>query len=189
MTIYRALRRCEHELNEAELEPAMASLTLPYPTTVGIVRGGVWASNVMEQLTAEIRVGVTVHESVAEAEHRFERTLRDAIVGDEWLDAHPPSINRTGAAFGSSSVDPDNSLVDAIQGAARGLTGRTPETIGVPYGCDMALWVREGNAMSVVYGPGDVSHAHAPDEHIHISEAGEVAAVLVHAVRRLQATT
>ncbi|MEN8240163.1 MAG: M20/M25/M40 family metallo-hydrolase, partial [Actinomycetota bacterium] len=119
---------------------------------------------------------------------RFERTLRAEIAGDDWLDANPPRIQRTGAAFGSSSVDPHNVVVRAIQGAAEALTGRTPRTIGVPYGCDMALWVREGGAVTAVYGPGNVSHAHAPDEHIDLHEAATVAKSLVETVRRLQAT-
>jgi acetylornithine deacetylase len=47
------------------------------------------------------------------------------------------------------------------------------------------MWIREGGAACVVYGPGDVSHAHAADEHVSLTEAKTVARVLTQAVRRL----
>jgi len=186
-TVHRALRRLETELNEQERNPVMAALGLPYPTTVGIIHGGVWASNVMEQLTAEIRVGITVDESIEEAEERFERTLREEIAGDPWFDEHPLSIERTGAAFGSSSIEPSHPLVEAIASSARVVTGTEPATIGAPYGCDMAMWTRMGGAATLVYGPGDVSLAHAVDEHVSPAEAAVVAVVLIEAVERLHA--
>ncbi len=185
LTVYREVQRLERELNEAERNPAMTATGLPYPTTVGVVHGGVWASNVMESLTAELRVGVTLDESIAEAEARFERTLREAIAGDSWLDANPPRIVRTGAAFGSSSIDPSHPVVAALRDAADAVTGKRPGTIGVPYGCDMALWIREAGAACAVYGPGDVAHAHAVDEHVSITEIDTVADVLTRTVRAL----
>jgi acetylornithine deacetylase len=185
LTVYKAVERLERELNDAERNPAMVATGLPYPTTVGVVHGGVWASNVMEQITAELRVGVTIDESIQEAEARFERTLRQAIAGDPWLDAHPPRIERTGAAFGSSSIDPDHPLVAALRDAAESETGVRPGTIGVPYGCDMALWRREAGAACAVYGPGNIAHAHAVDEQVSIDEIATVARVLEAAARRL----
>ena len=184
-TIHEALRVLEDALNAAETEPVMAALGLPYPTTVGIVRGGVWASNVMEHLTAELRAGVTIHETIAEAEERFEQTLRAAIAGDAWLDAHPPRIRRTGAAFGSSRIDPSHPLATTVHRAATAVFGEAPAMVGVPYGCDMALWTRVGGAATLVYGPGDVRVAHAVDEHVLLAEASDVARVLIEAVRVL----
>ncbi|WP_051062365.1 M20 family metallopeptidase [Ilumatobacter nonamiensis] len=185
ITVYRAVERLEREVNENERNPAMVTTGLPYPTTVGVVNGGVWASNVMEKITAELRVGVTIDETVREAESRFERTLREAITGDEWLDAHPPRIERTGAAFGSSSIEVDHPLVEALRGAAESETGVRPGTIGAPYGCDMALWRREAGAACAVYGPGEIVHAHAVDERISIAELATTARVLETTVRSL----
>ena len=186
-TVHRALRSTEAELNKAETNRAMSALGLPYPTAIGIIRGGVWASNVMERITAEIRVGVTIDETIEEAEERFEQSLRTAIGGDPWLDGHPPRIERTGAAFGSSSIDAAHPLVAAVSESASVVTGVAPAPIGVPYGCDMALWTRIGGAATLVYGPGDVRNAHAADEHASLAEAGTVAAALVGAVHRIQA--
>jgi len=186
-TIHRALRRLEAELNDGETDPIMRDLGLPYPTTIGIVRGGDWASNVMETLTAEVRVGVTINETIAQAEERFERSLRAAILGDPWLDAHPPHIERTGAAFGSSRVEPTHPLVAAVQDAVGNVVGARPPTVGAPYGCDMALWTREGGATTVVFGPGDVSYAHAVDERVSLQQTVDVSKVLVEVAGRLLA--
>jgi acetylornithine deacetylase len=185
LTVYAAVERLEREINDAEVNPAMTATGLPYPTTVGVVQGGVWASNVMERITAELRVGVTIDESTREAEDRFERTLREAIAGDPWLDAHPPRIARTGAAFGSSAIEPDHPLVEALRDTAESETGARPGTIGVPYGCDMALWRREAGAACVVYGPGDIANAHAVDECVSIEEVSIVAGVLEATTRNL----
>ena len=185
LTVHAALERLEREINEAEHNPAMRATGLPYPTTVGVVHGGVWASNVMERITAQLRVGVTIDESIPEAETRFERTLRAAIAGDRWLDAHPPRIERTGAAFGSSSISPDHPLITALRDAAESETGSRPATIGVPYGCDMALWRRVAEAPCAVYGPGEIAHAHAVDECVSIDEVATTARVLESAARNL----
>jgi acetylornithine deacetylase len=41
---------------------------------------------------------------------------------------------------------------------------------GVPYGADMRLLIPFGGIPCVMYGAGDVNVAHAPDEHISITE-------------------
>jgi len=185
-TVYEALRRIESELNDAETDERMVALGLPYPTTVGIVRGGEWASNVLGKISADIRVGVTIHETIHEATGRFESTLREAIAGDPWLDEHPPTITLTGARFGSSSIDVHHLLVTAVSDAAESATGTKPARIGAPYGCDMALWARVGGAATLVYGPGEVKWAHADDERVSLSETVQVSKILMDVVARLQ---
>jgi acetylornithine deacetylase/succinyl-diaminopimelate desuccinylase-like protein len=49
----------------------------------------------------------------------------------------------------------------------------------------MALWRREAGAACVVYGPGDIAHAHAVDEHVSLDEVATTARVLEAAVRIL----
>jgi acetylornithine deacetylase len=50
------------------------------------------------------------------------------------------------------------------------VTGEKPAVEGVPYGADMRLFIRFGEMPWVMYGAGDVSVAHAPDEHVSITE-------------------
>jgi len=184
-TVYRAMRQVERDLNASVEHPQMRALPLPHATTVGVVRGGWWASNVMERLTAEARIGVPVGQTTAQAEEAFRDAVLRLTSEDPWLAEHPPGIALTGAAFGSSSIEPDHQLVAAVVAAAAETTGRTPVLRGAPYGCDMALWRRVGGAAALVYGPGDVALAHAADEWVSIAETTAAAATLAEAARRL----
>ncbi len=181
-TVYEAIRDLEDQVNAAEAHPLMRALGVPYPTTVGVISGGEWASNVMAALRAEARVGVTLSETIDAAERRFADGLVAAVADDPWLGGHPPRIQRTGAAFGSSQIDPEDPLVEAVREAAAETTGRTPHLVAVPYGCDMALWSRVGGARCLVYGPGDVRQAHTADEYVSIRDTVTSAEVLQRAV-------
>ena len=64
----RALEADETRRNEAETDPLMTALGLPYPTIIGIVGGGEWASTVLDRVTADGRYGVRLGQSPAEAE-------------------------------------------------------------------------------------------------------------------------
>ena len=174
-TVHQVLRALEAAVNEAEADPRMKAIGLPYPTTIGTVHGGVWASNVMESVRAEARIGVAVGETVAEAMQRMEQGVRDGLASDPWLSANPPRLERTGAAFGSASIDEDHSLVRATLRSVGETVGAAPALVGAPYGCDMALWTRTGGAATLVFGPGDVSRAHAPDERVDLTEVESAA--------------
>ena len=64
----RALEADEARRNEAETDPLMTALGLPYPTIIGIVGGGEWASTVLDRVTADGRYGVRLGQTAAEAE-------------------------------------------------------------------------------------------------------------------------
>lgn len=186
-TVHDAMRRAEADLNAAESDPRMRALGLPYPTTVGTIAGGLWASNVMESVRAEARFGVTIHETIAEASTRIERSIPALVAADPWLGANPPVLRRTGAAFGSSAIADDHPLVTALAEAIADERGAAPALVGAPYGCDMALWTNVGGAATVVFGPGDVADAHAADEHVDLREVASVAGSLRRLLDRLHA--
>jgi acetylornithine deacetylase len=178
LVVYRALKDLEREINSGESNELMKALGTPYATNVGIVSGGVWSASVMEHLRAEVRMGVALGETIADAEERVNAGIRQATEKDSWLVENPPRITRTGGAFGSASTDSDDPLVLAVTSAAQRVTGKRPGQIGVPYGCDMALWQRVGQSTPLVYGPGDIAQAHAPDEWVSIEEFETVTEVL-----------
>jgi acetylornithine deacetylase len=186
-TVYRAMRQVERDVNAAVEHPLMKRLPLPHATTVGVVRGGWWASNVMERMSADARIGVPVGQTTAEAEAAFREAVLRLTAGDPWLADHPPRITLSGAEFGSSSIEPDHPLVATLASAATDTTGRTPQLRGAPYGCDMALWRRVAGSAAVVYGPGDVALAHAADEWVSITETEAASVTLAETARRLLA--
>jgi acetylornithine deacetylase len=90
--------------------------------------------------------------------------------GDPWLREHPPVLEWFGGQFAPAEVPPDAPICEALKFAHELTTGEEPRVEGVPYGADMRLFIRFGEMPCVMYGAGDVTVAHAPDEHVSISE-------------------
>ena len=183
--LHQYLRRAEQELNEAEDNPLMQALPLPYATNVGIVEGGSWSSSVMDRLEVELRVGIALGETPAEAKARFERTVAAGAQENPWLREHPPVIRWKAAGFGASETSASHPLVSYLSDAASVAFDRSPNVVGAPYGCDMSAWVRLTGTPTVLYGPGDIGQAHGADEWVSLETTDKVAQALVRATSGL----
>jgi acetylornithine deacetylase len=170
MHLVRALEADEAERNEAETDPLMTALGLPYPTIVGMVRGGDWASTVMDRVVADGRYGVVLGESWRDAEVRLRRVIAEAAAGDEFLRDHPPAVELVGGKFSSARVSADDPLPRSLADAAEATLGRRPAFLGEPYGADMRLLVNEGRTPTVIFGPGHVTVAHSADESVPLDD-------------------
>lgn len=173
-----ALEADERARNAAETDPLMTALGLPYPTIVGIVSGGEWASTVLDRVVAEGRYGVRLGQSPADAGRDLRRAIDDANESDPFLRDHPATVEIVGGQFGSGRVPSDHPLPVGLAAAAEAVTGRRPALLGEPYGADMRLFINEGNTPCVMYGPGDVKVAHSADENVPLAEVQECARVL-----------
>ena len=182
--VHDALLADERRRNESERDPTMRALGLPYPTNLGIVSGGEWSSTVPDRLTVEGRYGVRVDESTDHAEAALRAVVAAACEGDEWLTAHPPTVEITGGRFASASVPHTHPLPWGLGETARDVLGRLPDFVGMPYGADMRLLVHQGATPTVLYGPGDPFGAHAPDEHVDLEDVARCARVLAVWVMR-----
>lgn len=182
--LLEALAEDEKTRNQAETNPLMEAIGLPYPTIVGKIQGGEWASTVLDRVVLEGRYGVRLGQAPAEAAADLERALGAVWSQDEFLNQFPLRLEVTGGRFGSAEIPPDHPLPRGLAAAAERITGRQPAAIGVPYGADMRLFVNEVNTPCVMYGPGDVRHAHAADEHVPFEEVVTCARVLAEWVTR-----
>jgi len=176
--LVRALEADEARRNEAEAEPLMTDLGLPYPTIVGKVRGGEWASTVMDLVIAEGRYGVRLGQTPEEAFEELRACVTAACEADPFLRDHPPLLELTGGQFGSSRVAADDELPVALARVAHRVTGRRPALLGVPYGADMRLFIDVARTPCVMFGPGDVRLAHGADERVPLDEVEDCARVL-----------
>ncbi len=52
----------------------------------------------------------------------------------------------------------------------------------MPYGSDQRLLTGLGAVPTVIYGPGDVRHAHAPDESVAVDELVQVTRTLIQLI-------
>ncbi|HEX5240995.1 MAG TPA: ArgE/DapE family deacylase [Candidatus Limnocylindrales bacterium] len=178
MTLVRSLEADEAARNAAERDPLMTALGLPYPTIIGKVGGGEWASTVIDQVVAEGRYGVRLGQTWQAAEVDLRRCIEAAARADPFLRDHPPSLELTGGRFSSARIPADDPLPVGLADAAAAVTGRRPAMLGEPYGADMRLLVNEGRTPTVMFGPGSVAVAHAADEFVPLDEVAAAARVL-----------
>jgi len=176
--LVRALEADETRRNRSETDPLMTVLGLPYPTIVGMVRGGSWPSTVMDEVVAEGRYGVRLGQTWREAEVELRDCIAEACVADPFLREHPATIEISGGRFSSGQVPADHPLPVGLANAAEAVTGRRPALIGEPYGADMRLLINEGRTPTVIFGPGDVRAAHAANESVALDEVVECSRVL-----------
>ncbi len=180
----RALEADETRRNAAETDPLMTALGLPYPTIIGIVGGGEWASTVLDRVTADGRYGVRLGQSAAEAEADLREAIAAACAADDFLREHPATVEITGGRFGSARVPSDHPLPIGLADVAEAISGRRPALLGEPYGADMQMFVNVGGTPCVIFGPGDVRVAHSADEFVPLDEVETCARVLAAWVLR-----
>ena len=140
------------------------------PINVGLVRAGDWASTVPDTLVAEGRIGLVPGEEVEPFRHLVAARIQSVAARDPWLRGHPPELEWFGGQFAPSETPADAPISEAVKTAHERVTGEKPAVEGVTYGADMRLFIRFGDMPCVMYGAGDVNVAHAPDEHISISD-------------------
>lgn len=179
-----ALRRLERDRHARFSHPLYDEDALAAPISIGMLTAGDWLSTVPERLVAGGRYGVLPGESVDDAREMFERAIARAAAADPWLAAHPPRIRWVEGQFASAQTPATAHVVAALADAHRELTATTIGMHGVPYGSDLRLYVNDAGMPAVLYGPGDVVHAHAVDEHVAIADVVQVAGVLATALLR-----
>ena len=183
-TLVRALEVDEARRNAAETDPLMTAIGLPYPTIIGKVWGGEWASTVLDRVTAEGRYGVRVGQSAAGAADELRACIEACCMADAFLRDHPATIEITGGRFGSARVASDHPLPAGLAATVEAVTGRRPALLGEPYGADMQMFINVGETPCVMFGPGDVKVAHSADEHVPLDAVVTCARVLAAWVLR-----
>ena len=170
LPLFEALRELERERNASLAHPLYDGLANKVPINVGTVRAGNWASTVPETFLAEGRVGLIPGEEVEPFKQQVTERLASVADEDPWLREHPPEIEWFGGQFAPAEVPLEAPICEAVAHAHERVSGERPPIEGVPYGADMRLFIRFGGMPCVMYGAGDVGHAHAPDEHLSITD-------------------
>jgi acetylornithine deacetylase len=178
IVLQRALLADETRRNAEESDPLMTELGLPYPTIIGKVSGGDWASTVMDEVIAEGRYGVRLGQTARDAEGELRSAVEAACTADEFLRDHPAVVDVTGGRFSSARIPADHPLPVGLAATVEAVTGRRPAFRGEPYGADMRLLVTEGHTPTVIFGPGDPAVAHSANEHVALAQVVDCARVL-----------
>ena len=178
IALFNALRNLETERNRGINDPLYARYGTPYPINVGTVQGGNWPGSVPESLVFQGRVGVVVGEKVEDARKSVENAIAKAADADPWLKENPPRLEWSGYQFDSASIETTHPIVEEVQKAYNDATGEPAKLEGMTYASDMRHLVKTGGVPTVLFGPGDVRQAHAPDEYVEIGELVIAARVL-----------
>ncbi|HEY6058585.1 MAG TPA: ArgE/DapE family deacylase [Candidatus Limnocylindrales bacterium] len=186
--LMRSLEADEAARCAAETRPEMRALGLPYPTIIGTVRGGDWASTVPDRVVAEGRYGVRVGQAWSEAEAELRLVVTAANAADPFLRDHPATVEVFGGRFDPAEVPPDHPLPTGLADLAARVLGHRPALVGAPYGADMRILVNEGRTPTVMFGPGDVRKAHSANEWVAIPDVVACSRVLAAWLARGLAT-
>jgi len=176
--LHKALKRNEEERNRAKQRSELAELGLPYPTSIGKVRGGKWSSTVIDRIVAEGRYGVRLGQETEEAFKELESVIKDACEQNRWLRKNPATVKIYGGRFEAAELNADDPLPVGLGEAVKLITGKQARFAGVSYGSDMRLLINQGKTPTVLFGPGDVRVAHSPNEYVSIDEVVTCARVL-----------
>lgn len=178
--VLEALRADEEQRNADPADARMAELGLPYPTIVGEISGGSWASTVMDELVVNGRYGVRLGQSCDDAAADLRACVESLWESHEFLSEHPLDLSIYGARFGSCAIAPDHPLATGLAAAFEETTGAATAFKGLPAATDMRLLVEEGGIPTVVFGPGELRHAHSADEQVALADVDLCAQVLTN---------
>jgi acetylornithine deacetylase len=184
LPLYAAMRAFEAARNRDVDDPLFADYEIPFALCIGTLRSGIWASTVAESLTCEGRLGVAIGEEPEAVRRAFAAVIDDAARTDPWLRDHPPTLEWWGGQFDPAAIPVDHPIVTTVAAAHHEASGRAAVVRGMPYGADMRLLVNQGRTPTVLYGPGDVRRAHAPDEFVPISDLETATRTLVLTILR-----
>lgn len=170
LPVHSHLLALEARRNQIGDDPVFRAYEYPFPLSIGTIEGGDWPSSVPEWVRIEGRYGLSPGEEESEARVALEEAVNEAASADAWLRENPPEVEWWGGRFLPARIPTDHPLVGAVGGAFETVTGVAPGVEGVTYGSDMRLLVLEGETPSVLFGPGDIRRAHAPDESVSLED-------------------
>lgn len=142
-----------------------------------VIEGGRHAAFIAD----ECRLWITVHfypdESYESVSKEIEEHLLHAANADPWLRDHPPQftwggesmIEERGEVFPSFEIDPLHGGVEMLKQAHQAVLQQAPVLDVSPTVTDGG-WLAEAGIPTALYGPGELSQAHAVNESLEIQE-------------------
>jgi acetylornithine deacetylase len=183
--VYAAIQALEARRNRSRApDPLFARYRMPFPISVGTIRGGDWASSVPDHVAIEGRMGVRPDEDPGSARAELERAVAEGARSDVFLRDHPPTVEWWGGRFLPASTSVDHELVRALSEAAAAVTGHPTALEGVTYGADAGLLSTVAGLPTVLFGAGDIRRAHRPDEYVELDELVAMARAIAVLVLR-----
>lgn len=176
-SVHRAMEDLASERNNAFKSPHYASIPSAAPFAVGSVRAGELQASIPEHAEMSGRFGILPDESIASVRSEIGRIIK----GIDDLARWPiPTKIHWGASWNAWATDENHILVRSLADAMRTRTG-SAKLVGLTAGSDAAFFGQD-HIPTVVFGPGDMSLAHSPNEFVEDSDILNACFALVHTV-------
>ncbi|UCF96909.1 MAG: M20 family metallopeptidase [Spirochaetaceae bacterium] len=160
------------DLYNRDLQSRMDLPVLRYPTVnVGVIRGGTGVTFVPDLCEIEFDRQVLPGETVEQAD----REVREVI--SRVRKTHKIKVDLIKSQhFNTWEVSKTEPVIRYLSRAAEQVRGRRPAFTGINGYCEVELLAAHG-IPSVVFGPGDIHTAHAPDERVKTQEVVDAARI------------
>lgn len=174
--IYRARRVLDYVLTDwlPSLKEPVHPLLGHATANVGLIRGGEKVNVVPATCTVEIDHRTLPGTSAAAAVAAFREGLAAALAP---ADLALIEVTTAGDEFPGFAMDADSELVQGL-GAAIAAEGGDATPCGVSYFSDAGPFCAAGHD-AVVFGPGDIQHAHGPAEFVPLAELHQATAIVL----------
>jgi len=182
MPVIAALEQLNTDRHQRFRDPLFDDPQNVASLSVGTVRAGDWPSTVPDMLVAEGRLGVFPNESTDEARAALVGAVNAAAATRPWLVEHPPVVEWVEGQFETGVTPLDSPILEQLSRSHEAVLGVPPSVFGVPCGTDLRLFTRHANIPTVLYGPGNVIHAHAADEFVPLSQVIACTKVLARTI-------
>jgi acetylornithine deacetylase/succinyl-diaminopimelate desuccinylase family protein len=150
-----------------------------------VIEGGRHAAFIADRCALWITVHFYPNENYEQIIQEIEDHVQRATSADLWLREHPPvfrwggrsMIEERGEIFPSLELDHDHPALLALQASYENQTKQAPVVDMSPTVTD-AGWFGHAGIPAVLFGPGELAHAHAVDESIDPEQLVQFAQIM-----------
>ncbi|WP_059102914.1 acetylornithine deacetylase [Shouchella shacheensis] len=175
MTLIESLQVLERHWAVTKSHPGFPAGT----TTINpaVIEGGRHPAFIADECSLWITVHYYPNESHETVTAEIEEAVLARAQSDPWLKEHPPTfrwggtsmIEDRGEIFPALPIDPHWEALPPLRDAHRQAFG-TALKEGMSTSVTDGGWLAEGGVPAVIYGPGQMKHAHSVDERIRIDD-------------------
>jgi len=148
--------------------------------SANLIEGGTAINVVPENCRVEIDRRLTIGENSEKAMADLQKIIRSIQKEDEDFKAEARCV----FSYEPILIDASQPIIKSLAEAYSLVVGRTPRTGTLPYGTDGAFINHRTNIPVAIFGPGNMKHAHKPDEYVELEQVQ--AAAKIYAVAAVE---